>query len=292
MKRVAIDIFTYNNFRKYIKDYYDANNAVQPAFSYQFLADKGGFDNRILVYRIIENKLKKIATEYCIKLSKAFNHTPQEAEYFSCLFDLDQIRNEEKRCAIRKRMNEIIDSRNIKVRMVKKDEDHETYYAELYHSVIRALIGFIHPSKHESKQLRGLLLLPVTEEQVCESISLLERIGFIREDTSGAYEICTEENIRTSREYSQKYKDILNLKYMEVARTLIERHIPTTPKLFKTKTIGISDHTYREICRLTDEMINKIDILVQNEQEADRVYMYQFTFIPLTKSHSASESER
>jgi len=292
MKRVSIDIFTYKNFRKYIKDYYNANNAVEPAFSYQFLADKGGFDNRILVYRIIENKLKKIATEYCINLSKAFNHTPQEAEYFSCLFDLDQIRNEEKRYAIKKRMNEIIDSRNIKVRMVKKDKDNETYYAELYHSVIRALISIIYPFKDEYKQLCELMLLPVTEKQAHESIDLLERIGFIRKNTSGAYEICTEENIKTGREYSQKYKDILNLKYMEAARKLIERHTPRTPKIFKSKVIGISEHTYHEIQKLTDEMIDRINILIQNEQMADRVYMYQFTFIPLTERYSSSESEK
>ncbi|MBN1578706.1 MAG: TIGR02147 family protein [Chitinispirillaceae bacterium] len=292
MERIKIDIFNYESFRKYIKDYYEVNNRADPKFSYAFLADKGGFDNRVLVYRIVENKIKRISAEHCIMLSKAFNHTPREAEYFGYLFELDQIKSEEKRSAIGKKMRAIIDGQNVKIRMIKKDKDHEAFYAELYHSVIRALIEIVHPFKEEYERLCGMSLLPVTEMQARASVELLERIGFIEQDADGIYKIITEGNIKTSREYSQKYKDDLNVKYMEAAKELIRHHSPATRKIFKSKVIGISEPTYREICRMTDEFQNKIDVLVQNEKATDRVYFYQFIFIPLTKSNAAERPSR
>ncbi len=287
MKRVAIDIFGYTNFRKYIKDYYEMNSRVDSRFSYQFLADKGGFDNRVIVYRIIENKVKKLSTEYCIRLSKAFNHTLREAEYFGYLFDLDQIKNEEKRLAVEKKMREITDGNNVKIKMIKKDKCHEAFYAELYHSVIRALIGITYPFKDEYAQLCRRSLLPITENEARESVELLERIGFIDKNDDGTYKLITEENIKTSREYTQKYKDDLNMKYMDVVKMLIRQHTPSTAKLFKSKVVGISEHTYREICTMAEEFGNKVDRMVQNENSSDRVYFYQFTFIPLTKIDSS-----
>jgi len=284
MKRVSVDIFRYNDFRTYIKDYYEANSRADSRFSYQFLADKGGFDNRVLVYRIIENKSRRLSAENCVKLSNAFNHTPQEAEYFGCLFELDQIANEEKRSAIEKKMREMIDRQNVKIRMIRKDKDHEAFYAELYHSVIRALIEMNHPFRDEYEKLCRQLLLPVSEVQARESVELLERIGFIEKDDCGVYRIKTEENIKTSREYTQQYKDDLNMKYMDVIKVLIRQHTPSTEKLFKSKVIGISEQTYHEICRMAEEFGSRIDSLVQNEKKSDRVYFYQLSLIPLTSN--------
>ena len=286
MERVSVDIFKYKDFRKYIKDYYTANSGADSRFSYQFLADKGGFDNRVLVYRIIENKSRKLSAENCVRLSKAFNHSPQEAEYFGYLFDLDQIKNEEKRSAIEKKMREITDRRNVRIRMVKKDKDHEAFYAELHHSVMRALIEINRPFRDAYEMLCRQSMLPITARQARESIELLERIGLVEKDDAGIYRIKTEENIKTSREYTQKYKDNLNMKYMDAVKMLIRQHTPSTAKILKSKVVGISENTYKEICGMAEEFGNKVDSLVQNEKKSDRVYFYQFSFIPLTKSGS------
>jgi uncharacterized protein (TIGR02147 family) len=86
------EVFEYTDYREYLNDYYVEQKSQKTHFSYKYLANKAGFKNKGFVYNLM-NGSKKISKSSIFKLSKALNHTRQEAEYFENLIAFNQAKS-------------------------------------------------------------------------------------------------------------------------------------------------------------------------------------------------------
>ena len=281
---MKIDIFNYEEHHRYLKDFYAENKRVNPTgFSYAFLARKGGFLNEDSVFTIFNNTDTLLPVGHCIRLSKALDHTEKEAEYFRCIVALSQTNDKNEKHFFKKMRMRIIDENTTRTEMLGKNQVE--FYAEWYHSVVRALIGISNNSTCE--QLGRKLLLPVTESRLQESVKLLSRLGLIKKDNDGNLFIATEKNIKTGLDISLQEKRRFHLQYLKLVEdVLLLNHCE--PEKVSSHVIGISEKNYEKICRYTDELKKKINYLIENEEKPERVYLYQLIFIPLTKKCSTN----
>jgi uncharacterized protein (TIGR02147 family) len=177
--------------------------------------------------------------------------------------------------------------KKVKLQEIRKDQN--IFYSRWYHSVIHSVIG-MYSFKGDYTRLGSRLSPPITDIQAKESVDLLERLGLVVRDNNGVYRITTEKNIKTGHEFSTTEKNRIHLEYLKIAKDALQNNL--AGQQVASMTLGISEKTYRFIYEETMELREKIRKLVDNETEADRVFLYQSILVPLTKAGIKKPSAR
>ncbi|MBN1307533.1 MAG: TIGR02147 family protein [Chitinispirillaceae bacterium] len=176
-----INVFEYQNYRTYLKDYYQYQKATKKNFSYRYFSEKAGVNTPSFLYYVIENK-RNLTESSVLKISQAIGHSREEADYFENLVFFNQAKTINEKNHYYSKLIEI--RRPLDVQTI--EPDRYEYYSKWYHSVIREVATFYH-FKDDYSKLGSFLVPPITGHEVKESLRLLERLGFLERDEQGLY---------------------------------------------------------------------------------------------------------
>ncbi|MBN1576493.1 MAG: TIGR02147 family protein [Chitinispirillaceae bacterium] len=176
-----INIFEYQNFRTYLKDYYNDQKARKKNFSYRYFSEKAGVNTPSFLYYVIENK-RNLTESSVLKISQAIGLSREEADYFENLVFFNQAKTINEKTHYYSKLIEI--RRPLDVQSV--EPDRYEYYLKWYHSVIREVATFYN-FRDDFSKLGLFLVPPITGHEAKESIRLLERLGFLERDKQGLY---------------------------------------------------------------------------------------------------------
>jgi uncharacterized protein (TIGR02147 family) len=277
-----ISVFDYSDYRKYLEECYSEKKAENPAFSYQSLACKAGFNNRGFAYNIVKGK-KNLSPANCHKISEALHHNRYEADYFENLVAFNQARDVkeknrcfEKLCRIKARGKDFS-----KAQIVNKNQYE--FYSKWYHGAVRSLIG-MYKFKNNYKWLARMVTPAITVKQAKKSVELLIQLGLIVRQKNGTY-VLAHTSITTG-------KEVVGLavqNFHDECTALAKNAIHTVPKENRNitgLTLGISKSSYDRICDEIGRFQEEIMEIANSDQEADRVYQLNFHMFPMSKANS------
>ena len=84
MQKLLVKIYSYLDYRLYLKDYYDSAKKINPRFSYRYFSERVGVKAPNFLQWLIEGK-RNLAKVTIPKVAKALNLDKKETEYFSNL---------------------------------------------------------------------------------------------------------------------------------------------------------------------------------------------------------------
>ncbi|MCX7727464.1 MAG: TIGR02147 family protein, partial [Chitinispirillaceae bacterium] len=87
-----VNIFEYQNYRDYLRAYYNEQKALKKAFSYRSFSKKAGIQSPSFLFYVIEGK-RNLTKNSVMKISAAIGHNREEAEYFENLVFFNQANN-------------------------------------------------------------------------------------------------------------------------------------------------------------------------------------------------------
>ncbi len=176
-----LNIFEYQNYRAYLKDYYNEQKAKKKKFSYRYFSEKAGVHTPSFLYYVIENK-RNLTESSVLKISQAIGLSGEEAEFFEYLVFFNQAKTINEKTHFYSKLIEV--RRPLDIQHI--EADRYEYYSKWYHSVIREVVTFFEFHSDFSR-LGAFLTPPITNREAKESISLLERLGFLERDEKGLY---------------------------------------------------------------------------------------------------------
>lgn len=271
-----INLFDFTDYKAYLEHFYLERKSANPRFSYQVFARTIGFNNRGFIYNIIKGSTH-ISKSHCIKISKALDHTKNEAEYFENIVFHTQAKSEEERTYF---LNAALKVRTLKKSNVQSTtQDQYEFYSKWYHSAIRSIIGMF-PFKDDFQQLGNKLTPPIPALQVKNSVLLLERLGMIAKGEDGIYQL-SDKSIRIGSDISQTAKNNFHAECTALAKSAIVA-APADTRNVISLTLGISNSTYKMILDETEQFKNRIIEIAAAADDADRVYQYQLILFPLS----------
>lgn len=95
MKVDIPDIYTYDDYRRYIQDWVTAKSAAG-VFSLRWFSRRAGFHSHNLLQLVVNGK-RNLTRESGRKFSIGLGHTDREAEYFADLIGMNQAKTHEER---------------------------------------------------------------------------------------------------------------------------------------------------------------------------------------------------
>ncbi len=276
------DIYYYSDYRQYIKDYYESNKAVNPAFSYRYLAQKAGVNSSAFFKFIIEGK-RNLTKQTILKTCVALKLTDKAAEYFENLVFFNQARTVKEKNYFFDKLIALQKSKNVK----RIDEDHYEYFAEWYHCVIRELVTMVDFGEDYSKLAR-MLKPRITAKQARDSVELLLKLGFLKK--SGGKFIQTEPVVSTG--YSIKAHQIVKFQ-IAMLQNAIEsfNRCKDTERLNSSTTFGISRKTYVNFIDKIRDFRSNLMEQARLDSNPEVVYQLNLNFFPLSEK-TAGKSRR
>jgi uncharacterized protein (TIGR02147 family) len=278
-------LFTYNDYRKYLADYYGEKKANNPAFSYQNFSKAAGFSSKSFVFNVIKGR-KNLSRSSIVKMAEAVSLNATESAYFENLVYYNQARDHRERKFFFDKLNSmpIRDRQAAKAKQLRKDQFE--YYTKWYNTVIRSLID-MYDFRGDYKWLAKRVSPPITPLQAKKSVQLLQRLGLIKKNGRGKYTV-TDKVITTGREFQSMAVQQYHIENMKLAENAI-RTLPRDKRNISGLTLGISQEGYEKTCRLILECQDRIMEVAEKDEKADSVYQLNFHFFPVSKNGPAKD---
>jgi uncharacterized protein (TIGR02147 family) len=272
-----INIFEYQNFRTYLRDYYNDQKATKRYFSYRYFSKKAGINASAFLYYVIEGK-RNLTKKSIDKISGAIGHTKDENEYFENLVFFNQAKNISEKTMYYSRIVEC--RRPIDIRTI--DKDRYEFYSKWYHSVIREVVTMI-DFRDDYARLGSRLAPAITAREAQESVSLLERLGFLERDDKGLYHQ-TDNVISVKPDAAEAF--VIEKFQCEMLQMALKAYdvVARNDRMSASTTFSISKTTFELFKMKTREFRKELLEIARLDNAPDRVYQFTFNLFPVSKT--------
>lgn len=276
-----LSVWDYEDYHAYLKDWIEFRKAHATNMSYQWLANKCGFSSRSFLRRVAlgEKNLSLVAAH---RLSKAMDHDPGEAEYFSTLVALGNARTPKDREHHLERLHQIPRPRQGRILNAGEFE----LFREWYIVPLRELVT-IFPFDGDWNLLGQQLDPPISGEMAKEAVTLLLELGLLRKD--GAVFQQVESNLSTPTRSASRLVRNYQLKTLELASQSLSRH-DRDLRHISTLTVGVDADHFEVIREKIRNFRRELIALASEVPRSDRVYQVNLQLFPLTRTPVGSRT--
>lgn len=272
------DLYSYIDYRKFLKDYYEEQKAKDPKFSHRYFTMKVGFSSSGYFSDVLAGK-KNLSGAFTLKFAKALKLGKEEEEYFVNLVSFNQAKTlEEKNRYYEKMMT----TGKVKVDVVDRDK-HE-YFRSWQYAAVREALHYL-SVKDDYKHLGKALDPPIAAKDAKKAIEVLVSLGLIVRDQAGAWRP-TSGNLKMGGSI-----DALGLSnYHKSTLELVVRALDAFPpeqRGFSTLTLPLTGDKIRKAKLAIKNLRMYLLALAENGTRADRVYQFNFQMFPVTRIENA-----
>ncbi len=174
MNPSVIDVFTYDDYRELLSDYYLKKKDQQPTFSYRAFARRTGFRAPNHLQRVILGD-RNLTLEAAVRYAEAMGLDAEEQEYFCVLVECAHV-SEEERPLLEERRRALIRYRKAK----RLDAAYAAYHSHWYIPVIFDLVsceGFVDDPAWIAPHMRP----EIAVEEAALAMRVLRELHLIKE---------------------------------------------------------------------------------------------------------------
>lgn len=277
-----VDIYKYTDYRKYLRDYYEAKRASQKEFTHRHISQVMGFKSTGTFTQILQGKTN-ISPQTLAHFVEFLGLKKDEAAYFELmvLFNQSKSHTEKKR-----HFEKILAFPKSNLKQV--DATQYAFYEKWYYSVIREVLAF-HPFKDDYRELARLLEPPIATSEAQKAIRLLEELKLIRKNDQGLYEksdpIITSGYDTRSLAVNQFIVETLDL-----AKTALDK-LPREERSLSALTLSLPEDGYEMLEEKIKEFRRELLELARNCTEPKRVIQVNFQLFPVTRKYGEGKDE-
>ncbi len=267
-------IFTYDNYRLFLKDYFERRRRESKTFSLRFFAAKVGFKSHSYCDKVMRGE-RNLSLESVLKIGAVMKLAKSEQEYFQYLVLYNQAKN------IQEKQDQLMElnRRRRKLKFYRIQEEQYLYFSSWICQVIREAAVFSDWNGNY-RRLGQMLIPPVSEKEAEDTVALLVKTGFLKKTVGKKF---IQANPIVSAEGCPPHI-IKNVRSQLIFKGIeAGENLPKTSRHLSYSTMAISQKTYTSICGLLDEIRRKILDDSLEEENVDDIYSLNFQFYPLTQ---------
>lgn len=266
-------IFTYFDFRKFLRDSQAHRRSLRPAFTMEFLAAKVGLKSKGHISLICKGT-KGIPEAKVPLFAKALELDERESDFFAHLVRFGQARTHRDR---KRHLDHMVGLMRVADRRLVPRQ-----YAlcqEWWHPIVHELLRL--DDFGDDWEGIGRRLRPaITPDQARESVELLAEIGLVRRNADGFWKP-TETVITFGEGWSSVAVRQFQIHTFAMARQALE-DVPVDQRDVSTLTLSVGEDTFREIRARLALVRQEILAMARSDRSPDRVCQMNLALFPLT----------
>ncbi|MBN1601657.1 MAG: TIGR02147 family protein [Chitinispirillaceae bacterium] len=276
------DIFTYDDFRKYLEDYRSMRKKWDEGFTHEYICFRLGQRGSRGYFSNVVNGTRNVSQEFVNRFVELLELGDTEGSYFRDLVQYNQTSNVKEKEFLLKRINR---QSTIESKMISTKE--YAFYEEWYHSVLRTVLDVV-DFKDDYHLLTKTVVPSITLKQAKDSIDLLIELGLIQQDRDGFWRPA-QKSIKTPEYVQARLVRQYQLQCLDLAKMVCASTQKQTDDIY-TNVISISENGLRELQQRLRLFREEVRAIVHNDTApADRVYQLDIQLFP---NSIVSSSER
>jgi uncharacterized protein (TIGR02147 family) len=270
----APSIFAFTDFRSFLGDYYQWRKSVDRKFSHRFIADKVKASSSGWFSDIVKGRLN-LAGSQLLPLASLFQLNPNEVNYFEAMVGYGQAGGLEERTRYFQKM---LSFREIQSDMVGMDRLE--FYGKWYHGALRELL-FFYPFRGDFAALARKLSPPIRQAEAMESVSLLERLGFVEPNGQGGFR-SKEATLKRDPSFPSIVMANFLKSNMELAIEALDRYSKDERDL-SALTLSLSEEAFAKVKDEIRSLRKRILAMTEVDVAPSKVYQCNIQFFPLSQ---------
>jgi len=272
-------IYSYTDYRVFLKDRYESCKKDNPHFSHRFIATRVGFDSGYFT-KILQGK-RNISFGLISRFAEFLKLKAREAEYFEALV----LFNQAKGHSDKKRFLERLMSFH-KTDVAVLGSHQYALFDKWYYLAVREILAF-YSFSGDYAALARLTVPHIKPREARNAIAVLEKAGLIRRTASGVYE--RVEPVWTTGDEVQSVALVnLHRAMADLGKDSFDR-FERKNRSMSTLTLSISAREYDIVVEELEAVRRKMLGLARSCEKPDRVYQCNFNVFPVSKLPDAEE---
>jgi uncharacterized protein (TIGR02147 family) len=276
-------IFSYIDYREFLKDYYREKKAKTRYFSYRYFAQRAGINSPSFLKQIIESK-RNLTNQTLDKFIVALQINEKEACFFRHLVQFNQsqtVVEKQEHYAIMLSMMHTVKEQRLTA-------DQHEYYNHWYVSVIRELVC-LRDFKDNYRKLAAAVSPAIGAREARFAITLLVRLGMIVQQSDGTYRQ-TDSAILSNSEVARMAVRSFNREMLRKADAALDA-IPREERNIYGVTIGISKSCYEVLVAEMAAFRDRVVAIANSDTRSSRVYQMNLQLFPLSQDIGTDEAK-
>lgn len=266
-------IFTYSDYREYLKDACAEIRITRPFFSYRYIAQKAGLKSAGYISWVVSGK-RNLSTPLVHKIAAIFKMNRREAEYFEHLVSYNQAKHAEERQHYLDRM---LAFRKVRQDIVERDRCE--FYSKWYYSAVRELVALL-PVRNEA-QIGAFLRPAIKRSEARDALELLTRLGLIRKSSKGFF-MRTNAALKSGPTIDPAVIHQFQGAAMQLAQSALYS-FPREERDVSTVTLSCDQKSFERIRERIAQMRAEIIEIACASKEPDQVFQVNSQVFPLSK---------
>lgn len=276
------DIYGYLDYRRFLRDWFEAKKTANPRFSHRVFARMAGVASPSLLLAVMEGKrnLTPVTIEgFCSALSLS----AETMDFFEALVALDQAESHDERNKAWERVRAVRRFREAR-RLAGEGVE---YLSCWYYPAIRELAS-CDDFRADPDWIATRLRPRVTPAQARKALEVLQTLGLLRPDKSG-HLVAADASIVTPHEVAGLAAVNYHLGMIERARDALTT-VPADERHYCAVTVAIPMSLVPRLKRELDAFQERLlDLCDASVDPRERVYQLNLQLLPLSAPRTTKE---
>lgn len=268
-------IFSYSDYRIFLKDYYEHQKEMFPGFSHRSFLQKAGIKNSGFLSQVIDGK-RNLTPASLEKIVAVLRLEQNEKLYFHHLVTYNQAKTAKQKQEAFLLLKQIS---GMTPQKIVEDKVH-LYFGKWYIPVIREIIcqkAFY----GDYTSLANSLIPSISDSEAKKAVSFLLTSGYVKRTGENSYTY-GDRAIKCSDKASRETVKRFNNEMIELGAEAL-MNLPLQERYIRGLTCGISEECYKMVSVELDNFFERIVTLVDADAKSDQVYQLNVQLFPLTK---------
>ena len=268
------DLFTYLDYREYLKDFHEERKSENYFYSFQLIGRRVGMDASY-VAKVLSGQ-RHLPADKVHAFVELCSLTGRKAEYFENLVFFCRAKSEKE--------TKTYFDRLIRLRAVKGytlSAAQCKFYSKWHYTAIRAVLG-LGEWTDQYDQIAQRLEPTLRPHQVEQAITFMLRIGLVERDAQGVLRP-TERHIRSGQAIEKQAIRTFQHEMISMADRSLSQHAPKDRDI-STLTVAIKKDTIEDIRKLIGDCREAIRQRIDLDKDPDCIYQLNVQLFPLTRN--------
>ena len=259
------------DYRDFLKEYYDRRKTEMPLYSYRMMGDKLGLDSSYL-YRVLQKK-QHLPAHALPAAKDILALSGRQAEYFELLYSAAVTKDKNKREEL---MAKALSLRDVHLHCLQQAELKllENWWIPAVRAYLELNGGVVN-----LKQIAKDICPPITEEQAKEAIDTLLEVGLIKKMASGKLAL-TDAHLTVGGPEKAKAVRHFQKEVLRLAAESLE-NTPVEERNVSTLTLSVDQACFDDLGDMLKEFRKEIQIRVDKCIVPDRVMQLNLALFPV-----------
>lgn len=271
-------VFDYDDYRRFLRDYYASEKRTNPAFSFRYFSLKAGYRSPNFLKLVMDGK-RNLTAEGIATFCKTLRLSASEANFFSKLVHFNQAKTlEAKQFAAQ----DIIRSKVFTLQQPIAKAKFE-YWTKWYYIAIRELVA-LDGFQEDPARIAKMLVPNITVEEVSEALQKLQELGLLRRDERGRL-TQSDADITSGDELFRTSLAQFHRQMIEKAKEALDR-FERENRQISSLTIGVNPAAEARMKEMIQNFRKELIAVAIQEGSPSKVLQINFQLFPLSEEPS------